>query len=183
MAIILALLLYLIMYIWYRGTGIEESQEVKLYFKDYIQRLSALHDDESIPKKAFNMVFLIKDDDPDYMDRDVLYSILDKDTKRADAYWFINVKVMDVPDEMTYSVENYGPSIIGNFKFCMIRKVLREDGSLTGIDKFVMSLKYAIRRAVGSPSRWYGIDTASSIIEYVPLFIQAKKNDKTITRI
>lgn len=229
-AIILALLLYLIMYIWYRGTAIEASQEVKLYFKDYIQRLSALHDDESIPKKAFNMVFLIKDDDPDYMDRDVLYSILDKDTKRADAYWFINVKVMDVPDEMTYSVENYGtdflfrvqinlgykmpqtvnvylrqivtdmiasgelpaqkhvhsiygPSIIGNFKFCMIRKVLREDGSLTGIDKFVMSSKYAIRRAVGSPSRWYGIDTASSIIEYVPLFIQAKKNDKTITRI
>ena len=77
----------------------------------------------------------------------------------------------------------YGPSRIGNFKFCMIRKVLREDGSLTGIDKFVMSSKYAIRRAVGSPSRWYGIDTASSIIEYVPLFIQAKKNDKVITRI
>ena len=229
-AILLALLLYMIMYIWHRGTKIEESQKVKLYFNDYIPKLASLHEDESIPKKAFNMVFLIKDGDPEYMDRDILYSILDKDTKRADAYWFINVNVLDIPDEMTYSIENYGtdflfriqlnlgykvpqtvniylrqivtdmiksgelppqdhvhsiygPSKIGNFKFCMIRKVLRDDGSLSAFDKFIMSSKYAIRRAMGSPSKWYGIDTASSIIEYVPLFIATKQNIQTVKRI
>lgn len=229
-AVLLALLLFAIMYIWYRGTGIEESQKVKLRFREYIPLLSALHADEHIPKKAFNMVFLIKDNDPEYLDRDVLYSILDKDTKRADAYWFINVNVTDVPNEMTYCVENYGtdflfrvqlnlgykvpqtvnvylrqivteminsgelpeqnhihsiyaPSKIGNFKFCMIRKILREDGALSGFDKFVMLSKYAIRRTVGSPSRWYGVDTASSIIEYVPLFIENNKRIMTVNRI
>lgn len=229
-AVILAFILFAIMYIWHRGTGIEETQKVKLFFKDYIPLLSALHNDEKIPKKAFNMVFLINDSDPDYLDRDVLYSILDKDTKRADAYWFINVNVLDVPNEMTYSVENYGtdflfrvqinlgykvpqtvniylrqivtemintgelpeqnhihsiygPSKIGNFKFCMIRKILREDGALSGFDKFIMSSKYAIRRAVGSPARWYGVDTASAIIEYVPLFIETKKRINTISRV
>lgn len=229
-ALLLALTLFFIMYIWYKGTGIEESQKVKLRFKDYISALQALHDDESIMRKAFNMVFFIKDEDPEFIDRDVLYSILDKDTKRADAYWFINVKVLDVPNEMTYSIENYGTdflfrvqlnlgykvpqtinfylrqivtemiktgelpeqnnvhsiygsSKIGNFKFCMIRKVLKEDGSLSSFDKFIMSSKYAIRRAAGSPARWYGVDTASSIIEYVPLFIESKKDIRTVIRL
>ena len=229
-AVLLALILFAIMYIWHRGTQIEEAQKVKLRFKDFIPSLSLLHDDERIPKRAFNMVFLIKDDNPEYLDRDVLYSVLDKDTKRADAYWFINVNVTDIPSEMTYSVENYGtnflfrvqlnlgykvpqtinvylrqivtemiesgelpaqnpihsiyaPSKIGNFKFCMIKKVLKEDGSLSGIDKCVMLSKYAIRRMVGSPLKWYGIDTASSIIEYVPLFIENKKQAQRISRI
>lgn len=229
-AVLLALLLFAIMFIWYRGTQIEEAQKVKLRFKDFIPSLTALHNDEKIQKKAFNMVFIIKDNDPEFLDRDVLYSILDKDTKRADAYWFINVNVTDIPNEMTYSVENYGtnflfrvqlnlgykvpqtinvylrqivtemiesgelpaqnpvhsiyaPSKIGNFKFCMIKKVLKEDGSLSGIDKCIMLSKYAIRRSLGSPLKWYGIDTASSIIEYVPLFIENKKQSQQICRI
>lgn len=229
-AILLALLLYIVMYIWHRGTEIEESQKVNLHFEDYVPMLTALHEDDSVPKKAFNMVFLIKDSDPEYIDRDVLYSILDKDTKRADAYWFINVNVLDVPSEMTYSVENYGtdflfrvqfnlgykvpqtvniylrqivtdmiksgelpeqnhvhsiygPSKVGNFKFCMIRKILREDGSLSSFDELIMTCKYAIRRIVGSPARWFGIDTASAIIEYVPLFIENRREVKSVERV
>lgn len=228
-AILLAFFIYSIMFVWYRGTSIEQMQKVKLSVRDYIPMLKALHDDESIQRKAFNMVFFINDKDPEYLDRDVLYSILDKDTKRADAYWFINVNVVDVPNEMSYSIENYGtdflfriqldlgykvpqtvniylrqivtemiasgelpeqshvhsiygPSKVGNFKFCMIRKVLKEDGSLPAFDRFVMNSKYAIRRMVGSAIRWYGIDTASSIVEYVPLFIESKKDVKKVVR-
>lgn len=229
-AILLALFIYSIMFIWYRGTSIEQMQKVKLRVRDYIPMLRTLRDDESIQRKAFNMVFFINDNDSEYLDRDVLYSILDKDTKRADAYWFINVNVVDVPNEMSYCVENYGtdflfriqlnlgykvpqtinvylrqivtemvasgelsvqnhvhsiygPSKVGNFKFCIIRKVLKDDGSLSGFDRAVMYSKYAIRRMVGSAIKWYGVDTASSIVEYVPLFIESKSDIKKVIRI
>lgn len=229
-AILLAFFIYSIMFIWYRGTSIEQMQKVKLRVRDYIPILRTLRDDESIQRKAFNMVFFINDNDSEYLDRDVLYSILDKDTKRADAYWFINVNVVDVPNEMSYCVENYGtdflfriqlnlgykvpqtinvylrqivtemvasgelsvqnhvhsiygPSKVGNFKFCIIRKVLKDDGSLSGFDRAVMYSKYAIRRMVGSAIKWYGVDTASSIVEYVPLFIESKSDIKKVIRI
>lgn len=229
-AILLAFFIYSIMFIWYRGTSIEQMQKVKLRVRDYIPMLRTLRDDESIQRKAFNMVFFINDNDSEYLDRDVLYSILDKDTKRADAYWFINVNVVDVPNEMSYCVENYGtdflfriqlnlgykvpqtinvylrqivtemvasgelsvqnhvhsiygPSKVGNFKFCIIRKVLKDDGSLSGFDRAVMYSKYAIRRMVGSAIKWYGVDTASSIVEYVPLFIESKSDIKKVIRI
>ena len=229
-AILLSILLFLIMIIWYRGTAIEDMQRVKLPIADYVVRLRELHDDTEIEKKAANMVFFVKEPNADMMDRDVLYSILDKDSKRADAYWFLNVNVLDTPNDMTYSVNNfgtdflyridlnlgykvpqsvniyirqivtdllasgelppqnhkhsiYGPSKVGNFKFCMIRKVLQSGSRLSSFDTFIISAKYAIRRIVGSPAKWYGVDTASAIFEYVPLFIGNRTTDRKIERI
>ena len=46
------------------------------------------------------------------MDRDILYSILDKDPKRAQAYWFVSVNVLDEPQTMNYEVETYGSDCI-----------------------------------------------------------------------
>ena len=42
----------------------------------------------------------------------MLYSILDKDTKRAQAYWFVNLNVLDDPRTMTYELETYGTDCI-----------------------------------------------------------------------
>ncbi len=37
-----------------------------------------------------------------------MYSIFDKQPKRAEVYWFINVEVTDEPRTMEYVVENFG---------------------------------------------------------------------------
>ena len=44
-----------------------------------------------------NVVYLTKDTHTDYIDRDIVYSILDKHPKRARAWWFVNVETMDEP--------------------------------------------------------------------------------------
>ena len=112
-AVIMALLLFGVMVVWYRATQLEHKYCVELPLSDYVQRLGDLHADESIPLLAHNLVFLDKaDDDPNTIDRDILYSILDKDPKRAAAYWFISVHVTDEPDTMDYSVETYGTDYI-----------------------------------------------------------------------
>lgn len=111
-AVIMALLLFAIMVVWYRATELEHKYSVELPLRNYVKNLGDLHDDEDIPLLAHNLVFLDKASDTELIDRDILYSILDKDPKRAAAYWFISVQVTDEPDTMNYSVETYGTDYI-----------------------------------------------------------------------
>ena len=111
-AVIMALLLFAIMVVWYRGTQLEHKYSVEMPLRNYVKNLGDLHDDEGIPLLAHNLVFLDKAHDPELIDRDILYSILDKDPKRAAAYWFISVHVTDEPDTMNYQVETYGTDYI-----------------------------------------------------------------------
>ena len=90
-AMLIALLLLLVMYVWDKGTQVEQMQSVRLKIKDYIPKLRKLKNDIAIDMKSENMVFIIKEKNPEYVDRDVLYSILDKEPKRAQAYWFVNL--------------------------------------------------------------------------------------------
>ena len=229
-AVIMALLLLGIMLVWHRGTEIEKKQAVNLKLSDYVDSLRALRDDESIPLCAHNLVYLEKSNTADCIDRDTLYSILDKDAKRAEAYWFISLNVTEEPLNATYQVETfgtdfifrvrlelgfknhqrlnvylrqvvqdlqaagelppqdrkysiYGKSNVGTFKFGMLRKSVSTGMGLSRSDERIMKIKYALRRAIGSPIEWYGLDTSSLIVEYVPLIVGGRKETSRLTRI
>ena len=109
---LLTLLILLIMIVWYRATQLERQYRTDLKFTEHLSTLDALHKDDSIYVMTPNLVYLDNSKDMEYMDRDILYSILDKDPKRAQAYWFISVNVLDVPDAMNYEVETYGTDYI-----------------------------------------------------------------------
>ena len=220
--IILAGALFYVMYVWRRGTAIERTQSVYLPVTDYLDQLFDLSHDESVELIADNLVFLTNDSSPDRLDRDILYSILDKHPKRARAYFFINVRVTDEPHTHAYTVNSFGtdfvfkvqlllgfkvnqrvnaylrqvvndliesgeiapqdhaysiyrnPGHVGDFRFCMLRKVLSPSTSLSPTDWRTMNAKYAIRKWCGSPSRWYGLENSSVLFEYVPLFTKAR---------
>ena len=110
--VILTLLLLFLMTIWYRGTQLERKYSTELKLRDYIPSLVALHNDESIPLLANNLVYLDRASDPELMDRDILYSILDKDTKRAQSYWFVSVNVLNDPYTMNYELNTYGTDCV-----------------------------------------------------------------------
>ena len=110
--VILTLLLLLLEIIWYRGTQLEKKYRIRLRIRDHVETIKALRDDEDIPLLANNLVYLGSERDPELIDRDVLYSILDKDTKRAQAYWFVNINVLDEPRTMTYELETYDTDCI-----------------------------------------------------------------------
>ena len=110
--VILTLLLMLLEVIWYRGTELERQYSTPLRFEEYIPNLQKLHEDESVPMLTHNLVFLEKEDDPYLIDRDILFSILDKNPKRAAAYWFVCINVLNDPDTMNYQVETFGTDFI-----------------------------------------------------------------------
>ena len=111
-AIMISLLILLIMIIWNRGTNIERRERIFVRLEDYITNLSELRADNSIPLKADNIVFFTGNGDPETIDRDIVYSILDKDIKRAKAYWLIHINTTEQPYEHTYRVENYGTDFV-----------------------------------------------------------------------
>jgi len=229
-AIIISLVILLVMISWYRGTQIERMQSVKLPVRDYLSNIKGLQNDPDIPYISNNLVYIAKGDNFEEMDRDILYSILDRDPKKADAYWFISVNTTKDPFDRYYEVETYGtdymfrvnlilgykvkqsvniylrqivqdllksgelpkqtlehsiysPSDVGSFKFCMIRKMMPMEGDLSPADNFLIHNKYFIRRLAGNPIRWYGLETARVLIEYVPLFLPRRAKEETLERI
>ena len=216
--VLMAAAIFYVMYVWRRSTAIERGQTVYLRAADYIDQLERLRDDESINLLASNLVFLTNDSSIDRLDRDILYSILDKRPKRAKAYWFVNMRVTDEPYTNTYTVNNFGtdfifkvqlqlgfrveqrvntylrqivsdliasgeiapqgrqysiykdPGIVGDFRFVMIRKQITPESDLAPADFNTLNAKYAIRQFCGSPMQWYGLESSSAVIEYVPLF-------------
>ena len=229
-AIIISLAILFIMICWYRGTQIEQAQNIFLQMREHLQDIKDLQMDITIPLCSHNMVYLVKGNESEKIDRDILYSILDKDPKRADAYWFISVNTTDDPYQKNYEVETYGtdyifrvnlylgfkvkpsvniylrqvvhdllatgelpkqdkrhsiygPSDVGSFKFCMIRKMMPKEGDIGAADDLLLRAKYTIRLLGGSPLQWFGLETSNLIIEYVPLFLPQRQNQDRLERI
>lgn len=61
---------------------------------------------------ATNLVYLTSKARPGYVDSKVMYSIFDKQPKRAQVYWFVNVDVTDQPRTMEYVVEKFDTNYI-----------------------------------------------------------------------
>ena len=114
----LALILIILMLVWKYGSLLERKLTRRVPLADYVGRLEALKNDESIPLTADNVVYVCYGDDIERVDHAVLYSVLDKDVKRALAYWFIKINVQDVPEGQEYELRTYGTD-------CVFRIMLR----------------------------------------------------------
>ena len=110
--LLMATALFAIMLVWRRGTAVERAQTAFLPIRAYAGQLGRLRDDASYPLVADNLVFLVNGCAPGMIDRDVLYSILDKHPKRARAYWFVSVTVTDEPYRRGYTVDSFGTDFI-----------------------------------------------------------------------
>ena len=228
--VLMATAIFVVMFVWRRGTAVERTQSVYLPVDKYIDQLRSLSHDADYTTLADNLVFLTNDSSFDKLDRDIIYSILDKRPKRAKAYYFINISLTDDPNTREFIVNDFGTdflfkitlrlgfrvnqrintylyqivgdliknnqlapqnhkysiykehSEIGDFRFCLLRKVLAPETDINGFDARCLELKYFIRRICGSPARWYGLENSNIVFEYVPLFSKVKRGQK-LTRI
>jgi KUP system potassium uptake protein len=97
-------LLFLIMWVWYNGRKIKNSfiEFIKIgSFYDIIRDLSQ---DETVPKYATNLAFLTKANKTTDIESKIIYSILNKQPKRADTYWLLHVDILDDPHVLEYKI-------------------------------------------------------------------------------
>ena len=115
--VIIALLIFTIMFIWYKGTEIKERESQYLTVKNYTKQLLQLSMDKNIPKYATNLVYLTGAKQEEDVDYAVLYSILNKQPKRANVYFFVHINVLDEPYKREYKVTKFSDKKIFKITF------------------------------------------------------------------
>jgi KUP system potassium uptake protein len=121
--LLLASIFFIIMYGWYFGRKLKNRYVTFTNLDKYIEPLKDLSKDETVPRTATNLVYIIKANKPDQVESKVIYSIFHKQPKRADTYWFLHVDVVDEPNRFEYQVTQIIPGILIRIDFHMGFKV------------------------------------------------------------
>jgi KUP system potassium uptake protein len=110
--LMLASMYFIIMYGWYFGRKLKNRYVTFTDLYKYIDLFKDLSKDTSVPKTATNLVYIIRANRPDQVESKVIYSIFQKQPKRADTYWLLHVDRIDEPDRIDYQVNEIIPGIL-----------------------------------------------------------------------
>ena len=103
--ILLGSLLFSIMYAWSAARKIKNRYIRFVEIDDYYQIITDLSEDISVPKYSSQLIYLTSANFTTEIESKIMYSILQKQPKRADVYWVVHVDVMDEPYTKEYKVD------------------------------------------------------------------------------
>lgn len=110
-------LLFFVMYDWFRARRIKNRYVEFVRLEQYVPKIQELSNDRSVPKYATHLVYLTSADNPKEIEHKIIYSILNKNPKRADIYWFVHVDTLDDPYTTEYVVTHIIPNDIIRVEF------------------------------------------------------------------
>ncbi|MFZ0280758.1 MAG: KUP/HAK/KT family potassium transporter, partial [Bacteroidales bacterium] len=121
--LLLGSIYFLLMFGWYFGRKIKNRYITFANLNKYIDLFKELSGDESVPKTATNLVYIIRANRKDQVESKVIYSIFQKQPKRADKYWFIHIDRVNDPNQFEYLVTQIIPGILIRVDFHLGFKV------------------------------------------------------------
>ncbi|SDC98094.1 KUP/HAK/KT family potassium transporter [Williamwhitmania taraxaci] len=123
LTLLLASVIFLVMFIW------NKARETKKRFTEFIpichyaEVITDLRNDKDIPKVASNLVYITRAERKVDVEAKILYSILNKQPKRADRYWLIRINISDEPFTKKYKVTVLIPGVLYRVDFFIGFKV------------------------------------------------------------
>lgn len=115
--VLLAGLLFFVMFVWYRGRIIKKRFLIFQKIADSHQLFIDLQKDKSIPKYATNLVYLTRANLRTDVESKILYSIFFRQPKRADHYWLMHLNIVEEPNRLAYKVEKIIPGVLTKIDF------------------------------------------------------------------
>lgn len=100
--ILLALVIFAVMYIWQRAVTIRAKFHEFRRLSNHKDLIESISKDKEIPKYASNLVYISRAYKDDEVESKIIYSIINKHPKRADHYWFVRIHNMDAADTLEY---------------------------------------------------------------------------------
>ena len=97
--------LFTVMWSWFVSRKIKNRFVKYVEIEDYFQIISELSEDETVPKYSSQLVYLTSANFKTEIESKIIYSIIQKEPKRADIYWLVHVDVVDEPFTLDYKVE------------------------------------------------------------------------------
>jgi KUP system potassium uptake protein len=116
-------ILSLFMIAMYHGRKVRNRYISFYRLGPYIPIISAMSDDETIPKFACNLVYTTHANSITDLEAKTIDSIIHRSPKRADRYWFLHVDIVDNPYMLEYKVTQLSPGKIIRVDFYLGFKV------------------------------------------------------------
>jgi len=152
--LIIAVLIFFMMWVWYEARKIKNALVEFVPLEKYADIICDVSKDVSIPTYATHLVYLTSANSELEVENKIIYSILQKQPKRADVYWLLHVDVVDEPYALNFRVTQLVKDKIIHVRFkigfrvephlnLMFREVVREmvaNGELSVTNKYT-SLK------------------------------------------
>ncbi|MCM1369447.1 MAG: KUP/HAK/KT family potassium transporter [Candidatus Amulumruptor caecigallinarius] len=108
-SLFVAIIVGAVMIIWYRSCILRSKYVEYFPMKDKIDLIRDISQDKEIPLYSSNIVYLTGAPTSDKIESKLLYSIVNKQPKRADHYWLLHIEYSDAPDTLEYEVETLLP--------------------------------------------------------------------------
>ena len=109
---LLAGIIFIIMYIWYNGSAFRSHQVEAKDIRQYSSIISDIKSDNQIAKFATNVVYLSKLSGKYEIEQRILYSIINKHPMRADHYWLLHIDYQDAPSTLQYEFYEIIPNTL-----------------------------------------------------------------------
>ncbi|HTE00016.1 MAG TPA: KUP/HAK/KT family potassium transporter [Mucilaginibacter sp.] len=103
-------ILFSVMWAWHTARKIRNRFVKFIAIEDYFNIIKELSEDETVPKYASQLVYLTSANFDSEIESKIIYSILQKQPKRADVYWLVHVDVVDEPYKREYTVDFLVPN-------------------------------------------------------------------------
>jgi KUP system potassium uptake protein len=121
--ILVGSILTLIMVSMYHGRKVRNRFLSFRLLEPYLPVISDLSDDETIPKFAGNLVYTTHANYLTDLEAKTIDSLIDRNPKRADHYWFLHVDIVDNPYMLEYKVTELWPGKVTRIDFYLGFKV------------------------------------------------------------
>lgn len=110
-------MLMFVMAVWYTAHRIKRRLTEYVNMEDYYHLIKELSEDNSVPKYSTHLVYLTGADNFNKIEDKIMYSIFQKQPKRADIYWFLHIDVVDEPYTLEYKVRTMLPDDVIRIDF------------------------------------------------------------------
>lgn len=122
-SIALACAFLFVMVGWFFGRRIKNRHISFVNVNKYLHLFEDLSKDKTIPRIATNLVYIIKANELFQIESKIMYSIFNKQPKRAETYWLLHVNVVDEPETFSYEVNQFIPGTLIRVDFHLGFKV------------------------------------------------------------
>lgn len=121
--ILLAGVIAFCMYVWYNGRELKNKYVQYIKIKPYLPVIEDMRNDETIPKYATNLAYISRAKKNSKIESKIIYSMLNKNPKRADHYWFLKLQNDPNPYTFEYEFTEMIPGILYRVKFRLGYKI------------------------------------------------------------
>lgn len=146
------------MYAWYNGRKLKNKYVQYVKVAPYLPIIQDMAKDEKIPKYSTNLVYISRAINTDEVEAKIIYSIINKQPKRADNYWFLKVENDSNPYTFEYNFTELIPNILYrvhfklgfkvepliNIYFAQVLEDLRSKGIFDALSRYPSLRKYDI---------------------------------------